>query len=66
MSDLRSWLLRELAELPMLFLIIPLSTLQPTDWTLLLVGSGLAIALATAGGIVIRQLYRWGRDQGRR
>lgn len=53
-------------DLPMLFLIIALGTIQPTDRRLFLVGSGLAIALATAGGIVIRQLYRWERDQGRR
>lgn len=50
-------------DLPMLFLIVALGTLQPTDWTLFLVGSGLAIALATLLTIVIPRLYPWGRDQ---
>ncbi|MEW5963602.1 MAG: DUF2269 domain-containing protein [Pseudomonadota bacterium] len=51
-------------DMPTLFLIIALGTLQPTDWTLFLVGSGLAIALATLLTIVIPRLYPWGRDQG--
>lgn len=51
-------------DLPILFLIIALGTLQPTDWTLFLVGSALAIALATALTILIPRLYPWrGQDR---
>ena len=48
-------------DLPMLFLIIALGTMQPSDWTVFLVGSALAIGLATVLTIIIPRLYPWGK-----
>jgi hypothetical protein len=53
-------------DLPMLFLIIALGTIQPTDWTLFLVGSGLAIVLATVLTLLIPRLYPWGWESAGR
>lgn len=47
-------------DLPILFLIIALGAIQPTTWALFLVGSVLAVALATLLTITIPRLYPWG------
>jgi uncharacterized membrane protein len=49
-------------DLPMLFLIIALGTMQPTTWTLFFAGSLAAIALATLLTLVIPRLYPWGSE----
>jgi uncharacterized membrane protein len=49
-------------DLPMLFLIIALGTMQPTSWTLFFAGSVAAIALATLLTLVIPRLYPWGSE----
>lgn len=46
-------------DLPMLFLIIALGTLRPTTWTLFVVGSVVAIGIATILTILIPRLYPW-------
>jgi uncharacterized membrane protein len=47
-------------DLPMLFLIVALGAMRPETWTLFVVGSAAAIALATALTIYIPRLYPWG------
>jgi uncharacterized membrane protein len=49
-------------DLPMLFLIIALGTMQPASWTLFFTGSFAAIALATLLTLVIPRLYPWGSE----
>jgi len=49
-------------DLPALFLIIAQGAIQPTTWTLFLVGSLAAIAIATLLTIVIPRLYPWGAE----
>jgi uncharacterized membrane protein len=49
-------------DLPLLFLIIALGTMQPTSWTLFFAGSIAAIALATLLTLVIPRLYPWGSE----
>ena len=49
-------------DLPLLFLIIALGTMQPTSWTLFFAGSFAAIALATLLMLVIPRLYPWGSE----
>ena len=46
-------------DLPMLFLIVSLGTLRPDNWTLFIVGSFVALAVATALTLVIPRLYPW-------
>jgi uncharacterized membrane protein len=46
-------------DLPMLFLIVSLGALRPETWTLFIVGSLVALAIATALTIVIPRLYQW-------
>ncbi|MGH8509699.1 MAG: DUF2269 family protein [Gammaproteobacteria bacterium] len=46
-------------DLPILFLIVSLGALKPESWTLFVVGSLVALALATALTFVIPRLYRW-------
>jgi uncharacterized membrane protein len=48
-------------DLPMLFLIVALGVIRPTDWTLFMVGSVIAIVLATLLTIYIPKLYPWGK-----
>ena len=50
-------------DLPALFLIIAQGAIQPTTWTLFLVGSLAAIAIATLLTIVIPRLYPWGAEK---
>jgi len=47
-------------DLPMLFLIIALGTIQPTTWSLFFAGSFVAIALATLLTLLLPRLYPWG------
>lgn len=49
-------------DLPILFLIVALGTIQPTTWTLFFVGSLIAMALAAVLTIVIPRLYPWGAE----
>ena len=50
-------------DLPALFLIIAQGAIQPTTWTLFLVGSLAAIAIASLLTIVIPRLYPWGAEK---
>ena len=47
-------------DLPLLFLIIALGSMQPTTWTLFFAGSFAAVARATLLTLVIPRLYPWG------
>jgi hypothetical protein len=49
-------------DLPIVFLIIALGTIQPTNWALFFVGSLAAITLATLLTMVIPRLYPWGAE----
>jgi uncharacterized membrane protein len=49
-------------DLPMLFLIIALGTIQPTSWALFFAGSFAAVAVATLLTLVIPRLYPWGSE----
>lgn len=49
-------------DLPMLFLIIVLGTMQPTSWMLFFAGSIAAIAVATLLTLVVPRLYPWGSE----
>jgi uncharacterized membrane protein len=49
-------------DLPMLFLIVALGTIQPTTWLLFFTGSIVAVALATILTLVIPRLYPWGSE----
>ncbi|WP_245257548.1 DUF2269 domain-containing protein [Methylocapsa acidiphila] len=51
-------------DLPMLFLIIALGAMRPTSWTLFLIGSAAALALATLFTIAIPRLYPWQQAEG--
>lgn len=46
-------------DLPMLFLIVSLGTLKPETWTMFVVGSVVALAIATGLTIVVPRLYPW-------
>ncbi len=50
-------------DLPMLFLIITLGVLKAETWTLFIVGSLVALALASAMTIFVPRLYPWARPQ---
>ena len=47
-------------DLPLLFLIVALGAVRPTDWLLFVVGSVVAIATATFFTLYIPRLYPWG------
>jgi uncharacterized membrane protein len=49
-------------DLPILFVIIALGATRPTDWTLFLVGSSVAVVLAILLTLVVPRLYPWGRE----
>ena len=53
-------------DLPMLFLIVSLGALRPGTWTLFVVGSLIALAVATVLTFLIPRLYRWGGAAGKR
>lgn len=46
-------------DLPILFVIIALGALKPETWGLFLIGSLVAVAVAAALTVYIRQLYPW-------
>jgi uncharacterized membrane protein len=46
-------------DLPMLLIIISLGVLRPDNWTHFLIGSGLAIAVATALNFWVPRIYPW-------
>ncbi|MDE3243907.1 MAG: DUF2269 domain-containing protein [Nitrospirota bacterium] len=46
-------------DLPMLFLIVSLGTLKPQAWTMFIVGSVIALAVATGLTIFVPRLYPW-------
>ena len=50
-------------DLPMLFLIVSLGALRPETWTLFIVGSLVALAVAAALTTVIPRLYPWSAPQ---
>jgi len=50
-------------DLPMLFLIVSLGALKPETWTLFIVGSLVALAVATTLTLVIPRLYPWSGPQ---
>jgi uncharacterized membrane protein len=47
-------------DLPILFVIVALGALRPTDWTLFLVGTGIAVLIAAVLTLMIPRLYPWG------
>lgn len=49
-------------DLPALFLIIAQGTIKPTTWSMFLIGSIVAIAIATLLTIVIPRLYPWSSE----
>ncbi|NIB38365.1 DUF2269 family protein [Pseudomaricurvus alkylphenolicus] len=49
-------------DLPILFLIIALAVLKPTDWTTFFYGSTLAIVTATFFSVYIPSKYPWNSD----
>ena len=50
-------------DLPVLFLIVSLGALKPESWASFVVGSLLALAVATALTIVIPRIYQWAGQQ---
>jgi len=52
-------------DLPMLFLIVTLGALKPGTWAIFLVGSVIALAIATALTLYIPKLYPWGSEKPR-
>ncbi len=49
-------------DLPMLLIIISLAVLRPDNWTHFLIGSGLALSIATALNYWVPRLYPWDAD----
>lgn len=50
-------------DIPILTLIVALGALKPDSWTLFIVGSIIALAIATALNIWIPRLYPWGNER---
>jgi uncharacterized membrane protein len=50
-------------DLPILFLIISLGTLKPQSWSLFIVGSLIAVAIATVLTLLVPRLYPWAVTQ---
>ncbi len=50
-------------DLPLLFLIVALGAVRPTDWKLFVVGGVVAIAIATFLTLYVPRLYRWGESR---
>jgi uncharacterized membrane protein len=46
-------------DLPILFLIVALGAIRPTDWTLFIIGTVVAIVIATVLTLYIPRLYPW-------
>jgi uncharacterized membrane protein len=51
-------------DLPILFVIISLGTLKPSNWTLFVAGLVVATAAATALTIIVPRLYPWAPNRG--
>ncbi len=49
-------------DLPILFLIIALGVLRPQTWTLFVVGTGIALLMATFLTLYIPRLYPWAAE----
>ncbi len=49
-------------DLAILFLIVALGAVRPTDWILFLSGSVAAVLIATALTLVVPRLYPWGSE----
>jgi hypothetical protein len=49
-------------DLPMLFLIVALGAIKPTTWTLFIVGSVVALSIATVLTLYIPRLYPWAAE----
>jgi len=47
-------------DLPILMVIVSLGVFRPDDWTQFLVGTALALAVATALNVGVPRLYPWG------
>jgi uncharacterized membrane protein len=47
-------------DLPILFLIVALGAIRPTSWTLFMVGTVVAVVIATVLTLSIPKLYPWG------
>ncbi|MBN2258513.1 MAG: DUF2269 domain-containing protein [Anaerolineaceae bacterium] len=47
-------------DLPILFLIVALGAIRPMSWTLFIVGTVIAVVIATALTLYIPRLYPWG------
>jgi uncharacterized membrane protein len=47
-------------DLPILFLIVALGAIRPMSWTLFIVGTVVAVVIATALTLYIPKLYPWG------
>lgn len=50
-------------DIPILTLIVALGALKPDTWTLFIVGSIVALAIATALNLWIPRLYPWGNER---
>ncbi len=50
-------------DLPILFLIVALGAIKPTTWTLFLLGSVLAVAIAALLTWYVPRLYPWGKTE---
>ena len=50
-------------DLPMLFLIVSLGALKPETWMLFIVGSLVALAVATGLTVVVPRIYQWAGPQ---
>jgi hypothetical protein len=46
-------------DIPILLVIVSLGTMQPTTWTLLMVGVTLALGIASTLTVVLPRLYPW-------
>ncbi|HXX85672.1 MAG TPA: DUF2269 family protein [Casimicrobiaceae bacterium] len=52
-------------DLPMLFLIVTLGAVKTGTWTIFVVGSVIALAIATALTLYVPKLYPWGSEKPR-
>jgi hypothetical protein len=50
-------------DLPILFLIVALGAIRPMSWTLFIVGTVVAVVIATALTLYIPKLYPWGGSE---
>lgn len=48
-------------DIPLLLVIVSLGALRPADWSQFVVGTTIAVVVATVLNIAIPRLYPWGR-----